>query len=56
MSTLTLTIPTDYKGDHVIAADGLSYPVAAGAVVVPQNVAAPLLTAGFVATGVVVTP
>ncbi len=56
MATVTLTIPTGYKGSVVVLADGVRYAVAAGAVVVPQNYAAPLLAAGFVATGVVATP
>ncbi len=48
---VTLTVPSTYKGDHVIGSDGVSYPVVAGAVTVPSNVSLPLISAGFVPDG-----
>lgn len=47
MSNITLNAPSGYVGSRVIAADGVAYAVAAGAVTLPQAVAGPLYAAGF---------
>lgn len=47
MTTTTLTAPASYLGGSVLLGDGLSYPIVAGSVDVPSNLAGPLLAAGF---------